>query len=432
MIQRILREASYSNTVPAATLASALGTGFADIIGETSSTLTTIFSDAFTVYGAYGGSQTDRPRAFLNYILFDKDHNFIDMGAERIGTGGMFTIGNPSLGVHEQLSFSQAITVDKAGYLYIYVSNETELSEVYFDDIKITHVKSPIVQKDDYYPFGLTFGGYQRQGETENKLNTFQDQELIDDLDLNWVQFKWRNHDPAIGRFFNVDPLAEKYVYNSPYAFSENHVTSHVELEGLEKMKFMAAMFDGNNQAYWFGEGRVPPKVNSRFTDDISPSTKLEFTVDISTGEFTNTSSSDDKNVFEFIGDGLSSEADFSLTSELTDNGLKIDGNLEGMGFKINIGMDGDELNISSIMTDVPNDDASVLKAGSGNSVIQNLVVGSNKEKNCFICFGKKNDSKNTNTSVGFSVTEDNNIKLNSTDVDSNNQRYKDENTEEE
>ncbi|MDH5379945.1 MAG: hypothetical protein OEW75_03785 [Cyclobacteriaceae bacterium] len=42
---------------------------------------------------------------------------------------------------------------------------------------------------------------------------------------------------PEIGRFFNVDPLADKYVYNSPYAFSENKVTSHVELEGLESYK---------------------------------------------------------------------------------------------------------------------------------------------------------------------------------------------------
>jgi hypothetical protein len=65
-------------------------------------------------------------------------------------------------------------------------------------------------------------------------MNTFQDQELVTDLDVNWVSFKWRNHDPAIGRFFNVDPLAESYVHNSPYAFSENKVVSHIELEGLE------------------------------------------------------------------------------------------------------------------------------------------------------------------------------------------------------
>jgi len=89
------------------------------------------------------------------------------------------------------------------------------------------------VQEDDYYPFGLTFNSYQRENALLNRYK-FQGQEHTDDLDLGWDSFKWRNHQPEIGRFFNVDPLADKYVYNSPYAFSENKVIAHVELEGLE------------------------------------------------------------------------------------------------------------------------------------------------------------------------------------------------------
>lgn len=65
-------------------------------------------------------------------------------------------------------------------------------------------------------------------------MSTFQDQEKITTFDLGWSPFKWRNHVPEIGRFFNVDPLSEKYVYNSVYAFGENKVIAHVELEGLE------------------------------------------------------------------------------------------------------------------------------------------------------------------------------------------------------
>jgi RHS repeat-associated protein len=118
--------------------------------------------------------------------------------------------------------------------VYIYLSNENGTPvEVYFDDFKVTHTKTPIVQSNDYYPFGLTFNSYQRENSVENKFK-FQGQEHIDDLNLGWDSFKWRNHQPDIGRFFNVDPLAEKYYYNSPYAFSENKVVAHVELEGLE------------------------------------------------------------------------------------------------------------------------------------------------------------------------------------------------------
>lgn len=89
----------------------------------------------------------------------------------------------------------------------------------------------------NYYPFGLTFNAYQRAGSLENRWK-FQGQEHIDDLGLNWDSFKWRNHQPDIGRFFNVDPLAEDYYYNSPYAFSENKVIAHVELEGLESVPY--------------------------------------------------------------------------------------------------------------------------------------------------------------------------------------------------
>ncbi|WP_418124385.1 hypothetical protein ACNFU2_06960 [Chryseobacterium sp. PTM-20240506] len=53
-------------------------------------------------------------------------------------------------------------------------------------------------------------------------------------METGWSSYKWRNYDSAMGRFFNVDPLSEKYAYQSHYNFSENKVVSHRELEGLE------------------------------------------------------------------------------------------------------------------------------------------------------------------------------------------------------
>ena len=112
------------------------------------------------------------------------------------------------------------------------------LLEASGNDLKVTHHKCRIDQLsvaplalDDYYPFGLTFNSYQRPSGKKNDWK-FQGQEHIDLT--GWDSFKWRNHQPDIGRFFNVDPLADKYVYNSPYAFSENKVVAHIELEGLE------------------------------------------------------------------------------------------------------------------------------------------------------------------------------------------------------
>ena len=64
----------------------------------------------------------------------------------------------------------------------------------------------------------------------------FQGQEMDNELkgEGNSVNYKYRMHDPRIGRFFAVDPLTAKYPWNSPYAFSENRVIDGIELEGLE------------------------------------------------------------------------------------------------------------------------------------------------------------------------------------------------------
>ena len=48
------------------------------------------------------------------------------------------------------------------------------------------------------------------------------------------MNYKYRMHDPRVGRFFAVDPLSRDYPWNSPYAFSENKVIAWLELEGLE------------------------------------------------------------------------------------------------------------------------------------------------------------------------------------------------------
>src|SRR5690554_2394867 len=64
----------------------------------------------------------------------------------------------------------------------------------------------------------------------------FQGQEMDDEVKGkgNSVNYKYRMHDPRVGRFFAIDPLASKYPYYSPYQFSSNSVIVAIELEGLE------------------------------------------------------------------------------------------------------------------------------------------------------------------------------------------------------
>lgn len=91
-----------------------------------------------------------------------------------------------------------------------------------------------VLSYNDYYPYGSLMPG--RHASTSDYRYGFQGQEKDDEVkgEGNSVNYKYRMHDPRLGRFFAVDPLAGQYQYNSPYAFSENEVINAVELEGTE------------------------------------------------------------------------------------------------------------------------------------------------------------------------------------------------------
>ncbi len=164
------------------------------------------------------------PKAYINYLFFDKNKQYQSGGFQQVSTA--------ALNSFEALSLD--FFPDEEGYMIIYVANQTDEDlNVYFDDMAIEHIEGPIVQTDDYYPFGLTFNSSERSGYTSNKF-LFLGQELQDELDLNWVQFKYRNHDPTIGRFFSVDPLTEEFPNQTPFQFASNNPIWKIELEGLE------------------------------------------------------------------------------------------------------------------------------------------------------------------------------------------------------
>jgi RHS repeat-associated protein len=87
----------------------------------------------------------------------------------------------------------------------------------------------------DYYPFG-SLEPNRHGGETGYRygFNGMEMDDEVKDLPGTSYNFKYRVHDPRVGRFLSLDPLSKEYPWNSPYAFAENKVIRYVELEGLE------------------------------------------------------------------------------------------------------------------------------------------------------------------------------------------------------
>lgn len=97
----------------------------------------------------------------------------------------------------------------------------------------------------DYYPFGSLMPN--RHASSGDYRYGFQGQECDPEIkgEGNSVNYKFRMHDPRLGRFLSRDPLAPSFAWNSPYAFSENRVVDGLELEGLEMVQFHSTLYNG-------------------------------------------------------------------------------------------------------------------------------------------------------------------------------------------
>jgi RHS repeat-associated protein len=171
------------------------------------------------------------PKAYLNYILFNRDFVVLNSGFRRVTTNAR-EYGQDA--PHERLAFDgvDKLTITEPGYLFVYLSNENPTSvEVYFDDFKVTHIKSPVLQMNDYYAFGLAFNSFRRENSMSNQY-LFNGMEEQEELNLGFLDYKARMYMPEIGRWGVNDPLAGLYYDISPYAYVANNPVNAYDIDG--------------------------------------------------------------------------------------------------------------------------------------------------------------------------------------------------------
>jgi RHS repeat-associated protein len=161
------------------------------------------------------GSGGTMPKAYLNILFFDEQFRFVSTNSEIV----QVDTKDSSKTIYRL--DGDAKEAPKNGYVYVYVSNESN-NLVYFDNLQITHEKGPITQETHYYPFGLTMAGINSKAmgkmETSYKFNAGT--ELDDDLGVAIYETAFRGYDAQIGRFGQVDPMADSYSDWSPYCFA--------------------------------------------------------------------------------------------------------------------------------------------------------------------------------------------------------------------
>jgi len=168
-----------------------------------------------------------KPKAFINYILFDEQFKCVGSGFAPVGDNAVLTD-------YASVSALHNIAVTKNGFVYIYCSNESPV-DVFFDNLQAVQTKGPILEETHYYPFGLTMAGISSKaaGEVENK-KKYNGIEFNNDLDLNDYEAELRDLDPQTGRWWQIDPETEDMERWSPYASNYDNPILYKDPRGNE------------------------------------------------------------------------------------------------------------------------------------------------------------------------------------------------------
>jgi RHS repeat-associated protein len=116
-------------------------------------------------------------------------------------------------------------------------TNTSTETHFYVDYITFTKGKLKIIEESNYYPFGLKHKGYNNVTTTHRNSVAqkygFGEKELNQELGLEWHDFGARNYDASLGRWMNIDPLAEQGLEYSPYSFCYNNPMHFTDPDGV-------------------------------------------------------------------------------------------------------------------------------------------------------------------------------------------------------
>ncbi len=179
---------------------------------------------------------------------------------------------NHAEGYVEPVIASGSAAISSFNYVYQYKDHLGNIRLSYTDaDGNGTIKQDEIIEENNYYPFGLKHKGYNFNtsslGNSVAQRYKFGGKEYDESFDgtLNTYDFGARNYDPAIGRWMNIDPLAELMMTYSPYNYAFNNPIYYIDSDGMSPYNSVIKSDyyrDKNNNVWYdsnvFGPSDVP------------------------------------------------------------------------------------------------------------------------------------------------------------------------------